>query len=133
MSTVENFVEIRLKTPDDFLKVKETLTRMGVASSKHPTLYQSCHILHKQGKFYITHFKEMFLLDGKATTLDEADKARRNTVVMLLKQWGLVDVVDEASYKTPAPDPKLIRIIPFKDKGAWTLVPKYTIGKKIRP
>jgi hypothetical protein len=122
-------IEVTLPTPDEFLKVKETLTRMGVASHKDKTLYQSCHILHKQGHYYIVHFKELFLLDGKAqqTVFDETDKHRRNTIANLLDGWGLVVLADaqkSAGQQLP------VDIIPFREKSEWTLVAKYEIGKK---
>ena len=120
-------VEIKLNEPDDFLKVRETLTRIGVASRKERKLYQSCHILHKQGKYYIVHFKELFALDGKDTNLSENDIARRNTIVKLLSDWGLV-----AMKGTPEPIAPLsqIKIISFKEKDEWMLETKYNIGKK---
>lgn len=130
MSVVDTLVEVRLKNAEDFLKIKETLSRIGVASKKDQTLYQSCHILHKQGKYYITHFKELFLLDGKQSDFDESDVARRNTIVKLLEEWGLLDIVSQDSVKEPVATLSQIKIISFKEKGEWTLVPKYTIGKK---
>lgn len=130
MSVVDQLVEVKLKNAEDFLKIKETLSRIGVASKKDQTLYQSCHILHKQGKYYITHFKELFLLDGKASDLDENDIARRNTIVSLLEEWGLLEVVSKDKIKDPQATLSQIKIIAFKEKHEWTLVPKYTIGKK---
>ena len=130
MSVVDTLVEVRLKNAEDFLKIKETLSRIGVASKKDQTLYQSCHILHKQGKYYITHFKELFLLDGKQSDFDESDVARRNTIVKLLEEWGLLDIVSQDSVKEPVATLSQIKIISFKEKSEWTLVPKYTIGKK---
>ena len=130
MSVVDTLVEVRLKNAEDFLKIKETLSRIGVASKKDQTLYQSCHILHKQGKYYITHFKELFLLDGKQSDFDDSDMARRNTIVKLLEEWGLLDIVSQDSVKEPVATLSQIKIISFKEKGEWTLVPKYTIGKK---
>ena len=120
-------VEILLSDPDDFLKVRETLTRIGVASRKEKKIYQSCHILHKQGKYYIVHFKELFALDGKDTNLSENDIARRNTIVKLLSDWGLVTMKG-----TPEPIAPLsqIKIISFKEKDEWMLETKYNIGKK---
>ena len=123
----EQMFEVLLKEPDDFLKIRETLSRIGVASRKERKLYQSCHILHKQGKYYIVHFKELFALDGKDTNLSENDIARRNTIVKLLSDWGLV-----AMKGTPEPIAPLsqIKIISFKEKDEWTLETKYNIGKK---
>ena len=122
-------LEVTLNEPDDFLKVRETLTRIGVASRKDNILYQSCHILHKQGRYFITHFKELFLLDGKPSNLMENDLQRRNTVATLLSDWGLITVVnaDQADNKAPL---RQIKIISFKDKDKWELFPKYNIGTK---
>ena len=122
-------VEVRLKQPDDFLKVRETLTRIGVASRSDKKLYQSCHILHKQGRYYIVHFKELFLLDGKHSDFSENDLQRRNRITKLLSDWGLVDVVDEEQINNIA-SVSQIKILPHKEKGEWTLVPKYSIGSK---
>jgi len=130
MSVVNTLLEIRLKAEDDFLKVRETLTRIGVASRKDKTLYQSCHILHKQGKFYIVHFKEMFALDGKPTNFSDEDKGRRNTIANLLEEWGLVSVVDPSQAEDPITPLNQIKILPHKEKHEWTLVQKYAIGKK---
>ena len=123
----EQMFEVLLKEPDDFLKIRETLSRIGVASRKERKLYQSCHILHKQGKYYIVHFKELFALDGKDTNLSENDIARRNTIVKLLSDWGLVEMKT-----TPEPIAPLsqIKIISFKEKDEWMLETKYNIGKK---
>ena len=123
----EQMFEVLLKEPDDFLKIRETLSRIGVASRKERKLYQSCHILHKQGKYYIVHFKELFALDGKDTNLSENDIARRNTIVKLLSDWGLVTMKG-----TPEPIAPLsqIKIIAFKEKNEWMLETKYNIGKK---
>ena len=123
----ENMIECTLENPDDFLKVRETLTRIGVASRKDKILYQSCHILHKQGKYFIVHFKELFALDGKQTNLSENDIARRNTISRLLSDWGLVKIKGETD---PAAPLSQIKIISFKDKNDWTLETKYNIGKK---
>ena len=125
--TAESMVEVGLKEPDDFLKIRETLSRIGVASRKERKLYQSCHILHKQGRYYIVHFKELFALDGKDTNLSENDIARRNTIVKLLSDWGLVTMKG-----TPEPIAPLsqIKIIAFKEKDEWILETKYNIGKK---
>lgn len=121
-------LEISLNEPDDFLKVKETLTRIGIASKKeHNTLYQSCHILHKQGRYFILHFKELFSLDGKPSTINEEDISRRNTIATLLEDWGLINIVDKAKI-SGASSLKQIKIIPFKSKHEWTLEPKYKIG-----
>ena len=122
-------VEIRLRQPDDFLKVRETLTRIGVASRNEKKLYQSCHILHKQGRYYIVHFKELFLLDGKDSDLSENDMQRRNRITKLLSDWGLVDVVDEERIED-ASSVSQIKILPHKEKAEWQLVPKYSIGSK---
>ena len=130
MSIIETLLEITLKEEDDFLKVRETLTRIGVASRKDKTLYQSCHILHKQGKFYIVHFKEMFALDGKPTNFTDEDKGRRNTIATLLEDWGLLKIVDPAAAKDPITSLNQIKILPHKEKNEWTLVQKYAIGKK---
>ena len=124
----EEMLEVRLNEPDDFLKVRETLSRIGVASRKDKTLFQSCHILHKQGKYYIVHFKELFALDGKDTNLSENDIARRNTIANLLKDWGLVDVVGTTNIE--AAPLSQIKVISFKEKGDWKLETKYNIGKK---
>ena len=124
----EEMLEVRLNEPDDFLKVRETLSRIGVASRKDKTLFQSCHILHKQGKYYIVHFKELFALDGKDTNLSENDIARRNTIANLLTDWGLVDVVGTS--KIEAAPLSQIKVISFKEKGEWKLETKYNIGKK---
>ena len=123
----EQMLEVVLKEPDDFLKIRETLSRIGVASRKEKILYQSCHILHKQGKYYITHFKELFALDGKDTNLSENDIARRNTIAKLLSDWGLVEVKGTTD---PAAPLSQIKIIAFKEKDDWTLETKYNIGKK---
>jgi hypothetical protein len=129
MNLVENLVEVKLKEDDDFLKVRETLTRIGVASKKTNTLFQSCHILHKQGKYYIVHFKELFDLDGKPTDFSSEDKQRRNTITTLLSDWGLVEVVKEDKIDDTIPVSRL-KIIPHKQKDQWELVAKYNIGKK---
>lgn len=130
MWTVEDMVEVLLEERDDFLKVKETLTRIGVASKKDQTLYQSCHILHKQGKYYIVHFKELFALDGRPTNMSEGDIARRNTITNLLQEWGLISIVDKIKTQDPVTPLNQIKILPFKEKNAWQLVSKYSIGKK---
>lgn len=120
-------LEVILNEPDDFLKVRETLTRIGVASRKDNMLYQSCHILHKQGRYFITHFKELFLLDGKPSNLMENDIERRNTVATLLSDWGLITIVNSEQAKDKAPL-RQIKIISYKDKDSWQLCPKYNIG-----
>ena len=127
---INSFVEIKLKKEDDFLKVKETLTRIGVASKKDKTLYQSCHILHKQGRYYIVHFKELFALDGKPSNFSEGDIARRNTIVNLLKEWGLIEIVIATSTESPISPISQIKVLPHKEKSEWELVAKYNIGKK---
>tara|TARA_Y100000992_G_scaffold53311_1_gene31821 strand:+ start:606 stop:1016 length:411 start_codon:yes stop_codon:yes gene_type:complete len=123
----EQMFEVLLKEPDDFLKIRETLSRIGVASRKERKLYQSCHILHKQGKYYIVHFKELFALDGKDTNLSENDIARRNTIVKLLSDWGLVEM---KAIPEPIAPLSQIKIISFKEKNEWVLETKYNIGKK---
>ena len=125
--TQEQMLEVRLNEPDDFLKVRETLSRIGVASRREKKLYQSCHILHKQGKYYIVHFKELFALDGKKTNLSENDIARRNTISNLLSDWGLIKIV--GNIDDPAPLSQ-IKILPYKEKNEWILETKYNIGKK---
>ena len=125
--TQEQMLEVELKEPDDFLKIRETLSRIGVASRKDKVLYQSCHILHKQGKYIIVQFKELFALDGKQTNLSENDIARRTTISRLLSDWGLVKIKGETD---PAAPLSQIKIISFKDKNDWTLETKYNIGKK---
>tara|TARA_A100001201_G_scaffold2342_2_gene5823 strand:- start:7227 stop:7661 length:435 start_codon:yes stop_codon:yes gene_type:complete len=122
-------VEITLNEPDDFLKVRETLTRIGVASRKEKKLYQSCHILHKQGKYYIVHFKELFALDGKYSNLTVNDVQRRNRITRLLVDWGLISVVSEDAIMSIAPLNQ-IKVLPYKEKGEWTLEQKYNIGKR---
>lgn len=130
MNIVDTLVEVTLAEEDDFLKVRETLTRIGVASRKDNTLYQSCHILHKQGKYYIVHFKELFALDGKTTDFSESDKGRRNAITKLLHDWRLVKLVDETSVEDPIVPMNQIKIIGYKEKNEWNLVTKYNIGKK---
>jgi len=124
-----SMVEVTLKQPDDFLKVRETLTRIGVASRAEKKLYQSCHILHKQGKYYIVSFKELFLLDGKTSDFSENDMQRRNRITKLLSDWGLVDVVQEEAIENLC-SMSQIKIIPHKEKSEWELIPKYQIGSK---
>ena len=127
--SADSMLEVTIKQPDDFLKIRETLTRIGVASRKDKTLYQSCHILHKQGKYYITHFKELFALDGKKSTLVENDIQRRNTIALLLQDWNLIEVVNTSMVENKAPLSQ-IKVLPFKEKNEWNLVAKYNIGKK---
>lgn len=121
-------LEITLNEPDDFLKVRETLTRIGIASRREKKLFQSCHILHKQGRYFIVHFKELFLLDGKKANLEETDVLRRNTITQLLSDWGLVQLA--AAVKLECAPLRQIKIIPYKEKEEWELCPKYNIGKK---
>ena len=123
-------VEVTLSQPDDFLKIKETLTRIGIASRKEKKLYQSCHILHKQGRYSILHFKELFILDGKDNNFDDEDNARRNTIVNLLEEWGLLSVVDGSKTEEPVAPLNRIKILSHKEKDQWTLESKYNIGKK---
>ena len=127
---VAALVEIKLKQPDDFLKVKATLTRIAVASKKDKTLYQSCHILHKQSRYYIVHFKELFMLDGKPSNFSDNDAARRNTIVNLLAEWDLIQVVDTDKVKDNVVPINQLKIISFKEKDDWNLVAKYNIGNK---
>ena len=127
---IDTLVEVLLLHDENFLKIKETLTRIGIASRKDKKIYQSCHILHKQGKYYIVHFKELFMLDGKINNFDEEDKARRNTIVNLLEEWKLIKTVDSASTQAPVAPLSQIKILAHKEKGDWELVAKYSIGKK---
>ncbi len=127
--TKDDMVEVNLKEPDDFLKVRETLTRIGVASRKEKKLYQSCHILHKKGQYYIVHFKELFALDGKKANLSENDVQRRNRIIRLLSDWGLVEIVKDSAVLDAAPLSQ-IKVIAYKEKSEWTLEYKYNIGKK---
>lgn len=129
---IDQLVQVTLDKEQDFLKVKETLTRIGIASRKDNTLYQSCHILHKQGKYYIVHFKQLFALDGKQTDFSEEDRARTNTIVKLLQDWELVKVVNPKQIEQPLAPLSKIKIISFKEKDQWELVAKYTIGRKSR-
>ena len=126
----EMMLEVILAEPDDFLKIRETLTRIGVASKKDNKLYQSCHILHKQGKYFIVHFKELFALDGKKATLVENDIQRRNTIAILLQDWSLIEIVQPQSAENKAPLSQ-IKVLPFKEKKEWNLSAKYNIGKKV--
>jgi len=127
---LNEFVEVKLPDPQAFLKVKETLTRIGVASKKDKTLYQSCHILHKQGHYYLVHFKEMFMLDGKQTDFSEEDRGRRNTIANLLSEWGLVTLIDPGKSSEPLTPLNRIKIISYSEKAEWNLVAKYSLGKK---
>jgi hypothetical protein len=129
---LESLVEVTLAAQDDFLKVRETLTRIGVAAKNENVLYQSCHILHKQGKYYIVHFKELFALDGKPSNISENDIARRNSIANLIAEWGLVSLVNAESIKDNMAPLSQIKILPHKEKSNWQLVAKYNIGKKKR-
>ena len=128
---LNSMIEVHLKDDDDFLKIRETLARIGVASHKNKTIYQSCHILHKQGRYYIVHFKELFALDGKPSNFGEDDISRRNTIVNLLAEWGLVAPVDASKSKDPVAPLNQIKVLPFKEKNDWNLEAKYNIGKKV--
>ena len=130
MISVDSLIEVKIAEEEDFLKIKETLTRIGVASRKDKKLYQSCHILHKQGKYYIVHFKELFALDGKPSNFSEEDKGRRNTICQLLEDWGLVKIVEANQVAAPKAPMNQIKILPHKEKGEWTLEAKYNIGRK---
>lgn len=127
--TPADMLEVTLNEPDDFLKVRETLTRIGIASRKEKKLFQSCHILHKQGRYFIVHFKELFLLDGKKATLEEGDVARRNTIATLLSDWGLINIMNNSMAKDKAPL-RQIKVVSFREKNEWELCPKYNIGVK---
>ena len=127
---IEAMVEVKLNEPDDFLKVRETLTRIGIASRKEKTLFQSCHILHKQGKYYIVHFKELFALDGKTTNFTENDTARRNSIANLLSEWELIKLVNPDKSAEPTVPLSQLKILSFKEKDEWDLTPKYNIGNK---
>lgn len=127
---VETLLEVSLACDEDFLKIKETLTRIGIASRRDKTLYQSCHILHKRGRYYIVHFKELFLLDGRSSDFSADDRARRNTIAQLLEEWGLVKIVKPLGVEDAVAPINQIKIIPHRDKIDWSLVSKYTVGKK---
>jgi hypothetical protein len=127
---LDNLIEVRIAEEEDFLKIKETLTRIGVASRKEKKLYQSCHIFHKQGKYYIVHFKEMFAIDGKPSNFSEEDKGRRNKIAELLQDWGLLKVVESDRIKEPLASMSQIKIINHKEKNDWTLEAKYNMGRK---
>ena len=124
---IENMLEISFNENDDFLKIRETLTRIGVASRKDRTLYQSCHILHKRGKYYLVHFKELFLLDGKDSSFVESDIGRRNAIAKLLEEWGLLKVISN-NHQDPIAPMSQIKVLPYREKNEWDLVPKYNIG-----
>jgi hypothetical protein len=130
MVNLNNFIEVTLNEQDDFLKVRETLTRIGVSSRKEKVLYQSCHILHKQGKYYITHFKELFALDGKPSNISENDIQRRNAIAKLLEEWGLIKILNPKLLEDNVAPLHQIKIISFKEKDDWELIAKYNIGKK---
>jgi len=130
MVDLNNFIEVTLKHQDDFLKVRETLTRIGVSSRKEKVLYQSCHILHKQGKYYIVHFKELFALDGKPSNISENDIQRRNAIAKLLEEWGLIKIMNPKLLEDKLAPLHQIKIISFKEKDDWDLIAKYNIGKK---
>jgi hypothetical protein len=132
MLDINELVEVTLPNPDNFLKVRETLSRIGVASKKDKTLYQSCHILHKQGRYYIVHFKQLFLLDGKQSDFTEDDRARLNTIANLLSEWELLTLVNQSKSLDPVAPLSQIKIISHKEKSEWNLVAKYNIGKKRR-
>jgi len=127
---IDQLVEVKLNKEDDFLKIRETLTRIGIASVKEKKLFQSCHILHKQGRYYIVHFKELFDLDGKPTNFSDEDRARRNTISNLISQWDLVDLVDPSKTSEDIAPLNQIKVLPFKEKSEWELVAKYNIGRK---
>jgi hypothetical protein len=131
MNVIDNLIEVTLPNEEDFLKIKETLTRIGVASKKDQKLYQSCHILHKQGKYYIVHFKELFALDGKPSNFSEEDVGRRNTIVNLLAEWGLLKLVIIEKSQEPRTPLSQIKILAYKDRTEWELVAKYNIGRKL--
>jgi hypothetical protein len=129
-ASVENMIEVKLRSAEDFLKIRETLTRIGVASRRDKVLFQSCHILHKQGRYYIVHFKELFALDGKPTNFSDEDKARRNTITNLLAEWELIDIVNTERTNDIVAPLNQIKIIAHKEKNEWKLEAKYNIGKK---
>jgi hypothetical protein len=127
---LDSLIEVKIAEEEDFLKIKETLTRIGVASRKEKKLYQSCHIFHKQGKYYIVHFKEMFLIDGKPSNFSEEDQGRRNKIIQLLQEWGLLKVVEPTNIEEPIASMSQIKIINHKEKNDWTLEAKYNMGRK---
>ena len=130
MNVLDSLIEVKIGEEEDFLKIKETLTRIGVASRKEKKLYQSCHILHKQGKYYIVHFKEMFLLDGKPSNFTDEDKGRRNKIIELLQDWDLLKVLDSEKIEEPLASMNQIKIINHKEKSEWLLEAKYNMGRK---
>jgi len=130
---IDSFVEVDLESEDDFRKIRETLTRIGVSSRKEKKLFQSCHILHKQGRYYIVHFKQMFALDGKPSNMEENDTGRLNTIANLLAEWNLLKVKDSDKTKDPVASMSQIKVVPYKEKEQWDLVPKYNIGSKRIP
>ena len=130
MTSLDSLIEVKIAEEQDFLKIKETLTRIGIASRKEKKLYQSCHILHKQGKYYIVHFKEMFAIDGKLSNFSDEDKGRRNKIIELLQDWGLLKVVEPESIKSPIALMSQIKIINHKEKNDWNLEAKYNMGRK---
>lgn len=130
MNLIETLLEVTIAEEEDFLKIKETLTRIGVASRKDKKLYQSCHILHKQGKYYIVHFKELFALDGKPSNFSDDDRGRRNTIATLLEEWGLIKIVDKIQVENLKTPMNQIKVLPYKEKNDWELVTKYNIGRK---
>jgi len=130
MSIVDTFLEVKLANEEDFLKIKETLTRIGVVSKKEKKLYQSCHILHKQGRYFITHFKELFALDGKSTDFSEEDQGRRNTIASLLEEWKLFEIMNKEKFQEPRASLNQIKVLTYKEKSEYELVSKYTLGKK---
>lgn len=127
---LDSLIEVKIAEEEDFLKIKETLTRIGVASRKERKLYQSCHIFHKQGKYYIVHFKEMFLIDGKPSNFSEEDKGRRNKIAQLLQEWGLLKIIEPERIEDPMASMSQIKIINHKEKNDWTLEAKYNMGRK---
>jgi hypothetical protein len=130
MFSIDSFLEVSLETPEDFLKIKETLTRIGIASRRDKRLFQSCHILHKRNKYYIVHFKELFLLDGKQSDFTEDDIGRRNTIAHLLHEWGLLTILNKSDFETPRVPLNHIKILSHKEKQDWLIESKYTVGKK---
>ena len=130
MISLESLVEVKIAEEEDFLKIKETLTRIGVASRKDKKLYQSCHIFHKQGQYFIVHFKEMFAIDGKPSNFSDEDKGRRNKIIELLQDWGLIKVVEQEKIKEPTVLMSQIKVLNHKEKGEWTLEAKYNMGRK---
>ncbi len=133
MTITDTFLEVSLKKEEDFLKIKETLTRIGIASKKEKKLFQSCHILHKRGKYYIVHFKELFQLDGKPSDFTDEDRSRRNAIAFLLEEWGLLEIVNKSAFSDSIAKLSSVKIITYKEKADWSLESKYTIGKKKAP